>query len=136
MANSARTGWPLPRLAGHRRAEHPGLARALRHHRVCGVVCHFAGAGDVGAAVRNFSQCLPRRGDLRGRFLEFGRERVGHVHFPVGAVALPRGRTFLGYGLLALAALAFVFLAIPETKGKSLEELEHILVRQERLPKQ
>ena len=44
--------------------------------------------------------------------------------------------TFLGYGLLALAALAFVFLAIPETKGKSLEELEHILVRQEGMPKQ
>ena len=41
--------------------------------------------------------------------------------------------TFLGYGLLALAALAFVLLAIPETKGKSLEELEHLLVRQERL---
>ena len=44
--------------------------------------------------------------------------------------------TFLGYGLLALAALVFVFFAIPETKGKSLEELEHILVRQERLPKE
>ena len=37
--------------------------------------------------------------------------------------------TFLGYGLLALAALAFVLLVIPETKGKSLEELEHLLVR-------
>ena len=37
--------------------------------------------------------------------------------------------TFLGYGLLALAALVFVVLAIPETKGKSLEELEHQLVR-------
>jgi MFS family permease len=43
--------------------------------------------------------------------------------------------TFLGYGLLALAALVFVLLAIPETKGKSLEELEHILVGHERLPK-
>jgi len=42
--------------------------------------------------------------------------------------------TFLGYGLMALAALLFVLLAIPETKGKSLEELEHILVRQESLP--
>ena len=39
--------------------------------------------------------------------------------------------TFLGYGLLALAALVFVLLAIPETKGKSLEELEHLLVRPE-----
>jgi MFS family permease len=35
--------------------------------------------------------------------------------------------TFLGYGLLALAALVFVSIAVPETKGKSLEELEHIL---------
>ena len=30
---------------------------------------------------------------------------------------------------LALAALVFVLLAVPETKGKSLEELEHFLVR-------
>ena len=43
--------------------------------------------------------------------------------------------TFLGYGLLALAALAFVLVAIPETKGKSLEELEHLLVRLDRSPK-
>lgn len=35
--------------------------------------------------------------------------------------------TFLGYGLFALAALIFVFLFIPETKGKSLEELETFL---------
>ena len=42
--------------------------------------------------------------------------------------------TFLGYGLLALAALVFVLAAIPETKGKSLEELEHILVGRESAP--
>jgi len=39
------------------------------------------------------------------------------------------GGTFLAYGLLAIAALLFVLFAIPETKGKSLEELEYILVR-------
>jgi sugar porter (SP) family MFS transporter len=39
------------------------------------------------------------------------------------------GGTFLGYGLFAVAALVFVVAAIPETKGKSLEELEKILVR-------
>jgi MFS transporter, SP family, sugar:H+ symporter len=44
--------------------------------------------------------------------------------------------TFLGYGLLALAALVFVLLAIPETKGKSLEELEHLLVRAGHPPKE
>lgn len=37
--------------------------------------------------------------------------------------------TFLGYGMLALAALVFVAAAIPETKGKTLEQLEHLLVR-------
>jgi MFS family permease len=37
--------------------------------------------------------------------------------------------TFLGYGLMAVATLAFVFFFIPETKGKSLEELEGILMK-------
>jgi MFS family permease len=37
--------------------------------------------------------------------------------------------TFLGYGLMAAAALVFILLFIPETKGKSLEELEGILMR-------
>jgi MFS family permease len=40
--------------------------------------------------------------------------------------------TFLGYGLLAAAALVFVLLFIPETKGKTLEELEGILTRREK----
>lgn len=39
--------------------------------------------------------------------------------------------TFLGYGLMAVAALIFVLLFIPETKGKTLEELEAILMRPE-----
>ncbi len=37
--------------------------------------------------------------------------------------------TFLGYGLLAALALAFILLFIPETKGKTLEELEGFLMR-------
>ncbi|HVM46937.1 MAG TPA: sugar porter family MFS transporter [Candidatus Acidoferrum sp.] len=37
--------------------------------------------------------------------------------------------TFLGYGLMAAAALVFVVAFIPETKGKTLEELEAILMR-------
>ena len=37
-----------------------------------------------------------------------------------------------GYGLMAAAALIFVLLFIPETKGKTLEELEGILMRREK----
>ena len=37
--------------------------------------------------------------------------------------------TFLGYGLMAAATLLFVLLFIPETKGKTLEELEGFLMR-------
>jgi MFS family permease len=40
--------------------------------------------------------------------------------------------TFLGYGLMAAAALIFVVLFIPETKGKTLEELEGILRRKDK----
>ncbi len=42
--------------------------------------------------------------------------------------------TFLGYGVLSLAALLFVLRAIPETKGKTLEELETFLVQREFSP--
>ena len=37
--------------------------------------------------------------------------------------------TFLGYGLMAAAALLFILLFIPETNGKTLEELEGFLMR-------
>ena len=40
--------------------------------------------------------------------------------------------TFLGYGLMAVAALIFVLFFIPETKGKTLEELESILMRKDK----
>lgn len=49
--------------------------------------------------------------------------------FPWELARFGAAGTFLGYGLMALAALVFVLVAIPETKGKSLEELEHQLVR-------
>jgi MFS family permease len=40
--------------------------------------------------------------------------------------------TFLGYGLLAALTVLFVLCFIPETKGKTLEELEGILLRPEK----
>jgi MFS family permease len=51
--------------------------------------------------------------------------------FPWELSHLGSAGTFLGYGLMAAAALIFVLLFIPETKGKTLEELEDILMRKE-----
>ena len=39
--------------------------------------------------------------------------------------------TFLCYGLIAVAGLVFIVLQAPETKGKTLEELEALLPRPE-----
>ena len=51
--------------------------------------------------------------------------------FPMGLASWGPGGTFLCYGLLAVAGLVFVVLRAPETKGKSLEELEALLARPE-----
>ena len=49
--------------------------------------------------------------------------------FPWELSHLGSAGTFLGYGLMAAAALMFILLFIPETKGKALEDLEGILMR-------
>lgn len=49
--------------------------------------------------------------------------------FPWELSALGSSMTFLIYGVFAVLGLVFVLLKVPETKGKSLEELEKILVK-------
>jgi len=49
--------------------------------------------------------------------------------FPWELNALGSARTFLIYGVLALAGIAFIWRLVPETRGRSLEELEDALVR-------
>jgi hypothetical protein len=44
--------------------------------------------------------------------------------FPWELARLGPSGTFLAYGLLAVAALFFVLILSPETKGKSLEQIE------------
>jgi nitrate/nitrite transporter NarK len=50
--------------------------------------------------------------------------------FPWELSTIGSAGTFLGYGLMAAAALVFVLIWIPETKGKTLEELEATLLRE------
>ena len=80
-----------------------------------------------------FSELFPNR--VRGVAISF----VGLVNsataflvtlvFPWQLQSLGSATTFLLYGLFALAGLVFVVRVLPETKGRSLEELEAVLVR-------
>jgi SP family sugar:H+ symporter-like MFS transporter len=49
--------------------------------------------------------------------------------FPTELASWGPAGTFLAYGLLAAAGLLFIVMRAPETKGKTLEELEGILAR-------
>ncbi len=80
-----------------------------------------------------FSELFPNR--IRGIAISF----VGLINsavsfgvqfiFPWELATLGSGTTFLIYGLFAAAGLVFVLMVLPETKGRSLEELETLLVK-------
>ena len=80
-----------------------------------------------------FSELFPNK--IRGLAISF----VGLINsavsflvqlvFPWELDTLGSGTTFLLYGIFAVLGLMFIIRVIPETKGKSLEELEEILVK-------
>jgi len=80
-----------------------------------------------------FSELFPNA--IRGTAISF----VGFINsaisflvqlvFPSELATLGSSGTFLLYGLFALIGLAFIWKLLPETKGRSLEELEAILVK-------
>jgi SP family arabinose:H+ symporter-like MFS transporter len=80
-----------------------------------------------------FSELFPNK--IRGVAISF----VGLINsaisflvqlvFPWELANFGSSTTFLLYGLFAVAGLIFILAVIPETKGKSLEELEEILVK-------
>ncbi|MGC1391838.1 MAG: sugar porter family MFS transporter [Bacteroidales bacterium] len=80
-----------------------------------------------------FSELFPNA--IRGTAISF----VGFINsaisfvvqlvFPWELSTLGSSGTFLLYGIFALIGLAFIWKLLPETKGRSLEELEAILVK-------
>jgi MFS family permease len=80
-----------------------------------------------------FSELFPNK--IRGLAISF----VGFINsavsflvqliFPWELATLGSTGTFLLYGIFALVGLVFILRILPETKGKSLEELEVILVK-------
>jgi len=83
-----------------------------------------------------FSELFPN--NVRGLAISFAGFVNSAVSFTVQLVfplelqAIGSTGTFLIYGAFGLIGLIFVLLVLPETKGKSLEELEKILVKSNR----
>ena len=80
-----------------------------------------------------FSELFPNR--VRGLAISFAGFVNSSIAFLVTLVFpwqlenIGISATFLIYGLFAAAGLLFIMRILPETKGRSLEELETILVR-------
>lgn len=82
-----------------------------------------------------FSELFPNR--IRGIAISF----VGVINslvstivqfvFPWELETIGSSLTFLLFGLFAFAGLIFIIRSIPETKGRSLEELEKILIKED-----
>lgn len=81
-----------------------------------------------------FSELFPNR--IRGVAISFvglinsGVSFLVQLIFPWELSHFGNSFTFLIYGIFAVLGLAFILLKVPETKGKSLEELESILVKE------
>ncbi|MGQ1909537.1 sugar porter family MFS transporter [Marinifilum sp. RC60d5] len=81
-----------------------------------------------------FSELFPNR--IRGLAISFvglinsGISFLVQLVFPWEQINFGNATTFLIYGVFGAIGLVFVFFMLPETKGKSLEELELILVKE------
>lgn len=81
-----------------------------------------------------FSELFPNR--IRGIAISFvglinsGVSFLVQLVFPWELANLGSALTFLIYGIFAVLGLVFIMMLLPETKGKSLEELESILVKE------
>ena len=80
-----------------------------------------------------FSELFPNR--IRGLAISFvglinsGVSFLVQLVFPWELSQIGSAPTFLIYGLFAAVGFIFVMAILPETKGKSLEELEKVLVK-------
>lgn len=80
-----------------------------------------------------FSELFPNR--LRGLaismagFVNSGISFTVQLLFPWELSNIGNAGTFLIYGIFGLAGLIFILIYLPETKGKTLEELEKILIK-------
>ncbi|MDV7185932.1 sugar porter family MFS transporter [Lutibacter sp. TH_r2] len=80
-----------------------------------------------------FSELFPNR--IRGfaiafvGFINLGVGFLVQLLFPLELSVLGNATTFLLFGTFAVIGFLFIWFKVPETKGKSLEELEELLIK-------
>ena len=93
------------------------------------LLCDVLGAGGLGGAFRNFSCPHTRDGNGAFHFLSLGGLFLATYTFPILNEAVGASGTFWLYAGICLAGFLFIRAKLPETKGKTLEELEKELTK-------
>lgn len=75
-----------------------------------------------------FPNQVRAKGQTLGSFTHWAMAAIIAFSFPMLAERLGGGHTFLFFAVMMVLQLLFVWRVMPETKGKSLEQLEHSLV--------
>lgn len=60
-------------------------------------------------------------------FVNFGMNYVMSLIFPVVVESIGLSNQYLLYGIVGLASVGSIYSVVPETKGKTLEEIENEL---------
>jgi hypothetical protein len=68
-------------------------------------------------------------GHICNWFYQFRYQLVGSVYFPLGINESGNAFTYLTYGIFAVFGFLLFLKILPETKGKTLEQIETELVQ-------
>jgi hypothetical protein len=112
-------GFPFPTV---------GKFQKLRGHRrpgdLCRLFCLWTRADLLAVDLRDLSPKKSRCGHERRDRHQLGNEPAVAVTFLTLVGVLGHAGTFWLYGAIAVVAWVFFYLLVPETKGKSLEQIE------------
>ena len=89
---------------------------------LCGLLLLHLGTIDLGGEIFPLA-IRGRAGGLASAFNWIGSFAVGLL-FPIMTAMMPQASVFAIFGVISIIAVLFVKFAVPETHGKSLEEIE------------
>ena len=93
------------------------------------LLCHVVGSGRMGRAFRDIPGADTGDGDGDLDFFLWVACFVLTYTFPILNEVVGASGTFWLYGIICLSGFLFIRAKLPETKGKTLEELEKELTK-------